>query len=88
VWPVLHYDDTNTAGRFLMDAFGFRDPIAVRDDDGDVIHAELRWAAGARLRSSRPPHETTFGSRVPMRAVTAHHPEVNPWTFGEYRGAP
>jgi uncharacterized glyoxalase superfamily protein PhnB len=49
VWPVLHYDDTDTALRFLVDAFGFRAAVVVEDDDGDVIHAELRWPAGGAL---------------------------------------
>jgi uncharacterized glyoxalase superfamily protein PhnB len=46
VWPVLHYDDTAGALRFLVDAFGFRAAIAVDDDDGDPVHPELRWPAG------------------------------------------
>jgi uncharacterized glyoxalase superfamily protein PhnB len=49
VWPVLHYDDVERAVRFLVDAFGFREALAVRDDDGDVIHAELRWPAGGAV---------------------------------------
>jgi uncharacterized glyoxalase superfamily protein PhnB len=49
VWPVLHYDDSNAALEFLVDAFGFEAALAVRDDEGDVIHAELRWPAGGAL---------------------------------------
>jgi len=49
VWPVLHYDDTETALRFLVDAFGFREALSVRDGDGDVIHAELRWPSGGAV---------------------------------------
>jgi len=46
VWPVLHYDDTAGALRFLVDAFGLRAAITVDDDDGDPVHSELRWPAG------------------------------------------
>jgi uncharacterized glyoxalase superfamily protein PhnB len=49
VWPVLHYDDTNAALRFLVDAFGFRAALVARDDDGEVIHAEMRWPSGGAL---------------------------------------
>jgi uncharacterized glyoxalase superfamily protein PhnB len=49
VWPVLHYDDTAGALQFLTAAFGFRATVAVRDDDGDVVHAELRWPSGGAV---------------------------------------
>jgi uncharacterized glyoxalase superfamily protein PhnB len=49
VWPVLHYDDTNAALGFLVEAFGFEAALAVRDDAGDVIHAEMRWPGGGAL---------------------------------------
>jgi uncharacterized glyoxalase superfamily protein PhnB len=46
---VLHYDDAATALRLLVDAFGFRAAAAVRDCDGDVIHAEMRWPEGGAV---------------------------------------
>jgi uncharacterized glyoxalase superfamily protein PhnB len=49
VWPVLHYHDTERALRFLAEAFGFRVELAVKDEDGDVVHAELRWAEGGAV---------------------------------------
>jgi uncharacterized glyoxalase superfamily protein PhnB len=49
VWPVLHYADTNAALRFLVDGFGFREALSVIDDDGDVVHAELRWPEGGAV---------------------------------------
>jgi uncharacterized glyoxalase superfamily protein PhnB len=48
VWPVLHYDDTSAALGFLL-AIGFRAALVVRDNDGDVIHAELRWPEGGAV---------------------------------------
>jgi len=49
VWPVLHYDDTEAALRFLVDGLGFREALAVRDRDGDIVHAELRWPQGGAV---------------------------------------
>jgi uncharacterized glyoxalase superfamily protein PhnB len=49
IWPVLHYDDTNAALDFLVEAFGFEAALAVRDEDGQVVHAEMRWPAGGAL---------------------------------------
>lgn len=49
VWPVLHYDDTETALRFLVDVVGFAESVVVRDDAGDVVHAELAWPGGGTV---------------------------------------
>ncbi|MDL5157601.1 VOC family protein [Actinomycetospora termitidis] len=49
VWPVLHYDDTEAALRFLVDVVGFDESVVVRDDVGDVVHAELAWPGGGAL---------------------------------------
>lgn len=49
VWPVLHYDDTNAALSFLVEALGFEAALAVRNDDGEVIHAEMHWPGGGAL---------------------------------------
>ena len=49
LWPVLHYDDTNRALRFLVQVLGFREVLVVRDDEGDVVHAELGWPGGGSL---------------------------------------
>lgn len=49
VWPVLHYDDTAAALRFLADAFGFREALVTSDDQGEVVHAELRWPDGGAV---------------------------------------
>lgn len=69
VWPVLHYDDTATALRFLVDAFGFRAALVVTDDDGDVVHAEMRWPAGGAVVFGSTKH--VDGVHGQMRAGTA-----------------
>jgi uncharacterized glyoxalase superfamily protein PhnB len=46
VWPILHYEDTRGALRYLVDVLGFEALGVTCDDDGDVIHAELGWPGG------------------------------------------
>jgi uncharacterized glyoxalase superfamily protein PhnB len=46
VWPALRYDDAPGAVRLLVDVFGFRAALVVPGEDGDVMHAELRWPEG------------------------------------------
>jgi uncharacterized glyoxalase superfamily protein PhnB len=82
VWPILHYDDTDAALRFLVDVLGFREALAVRDDDGDIIHAELRWPSGGAVLFGSTKHTDSIhgGMRpgtsamyVPTREVDATH---------------
>lgn len=49
LWPILHYDDPEAARRFLVDVLGFTEAVVVRDDDGEVVHGELRWPGGGAL---------------------------------------
>jgi uncharacterized glyoxalase superfamily protein PhnB len=42
VHPVLKYDDAHAAIDFLERAFGFERLQVYEDDDGKVVHAELR----------------------------------------------
>jgi uncharacterized glyoxalase superfamily protein PhnB len=72
VWPVLHYDEPDRALRFLVEAFGFRVALAVRDEDGDVVHTELRWPAGGAV---------VFGS---TRHTDGVHGALRPGTGAVY----
>jgi uncharacterized glyoxalase superfamily protein PhnB len=66
VWPVLHYDDTARALRFLVEAFGFRKALAVQDDQGEVVHAELRWPGGGAVVFGSTKHtESVHGGMKP-----------------------
>jgi len=49
IWPVLHYDDTARARRFLVEAFGLEEALAVCDEQGEPVHVELRWPGGGAL---------------------------------------
>ncbi len=72
VWPVLHYEDTSRAREFLVSAFGFREAIAVRGDDGGIIHAEMRWPEGGAI---------VFGS---TRHTDGVHGAMRPGTGAAY----
>lgn len=58
VWPVLHYDDPASAWHFLTEVLGFTDGVVVRDDGGDVVHAELTWPGGGTVLFGGTKHDT------------------------------
>jgi uncharacterized glyoxalase superfamily protein PhnB len=71
VWPVLHYDDTRTALRFLVDVLGFREMVAVPDDEGDIVHAELSWPGGGSLVFGSTKHtDSVHGAMKPGTAAS------------------
>jgi uncharacterized glyoxalase superfamily protein PhnB len=49
VSPYLYYSDATRALAFLVDAFGFTEIAAARDDDGNVWTAELSTGDGVVL---------------------------------------
>ncbi|HEX3732745.1 MAG TPA: VOC family protein [Mycobacteriales bacterium] len=46
VWPILHYDNTRAALSYFVNVLGFEKILAVEDEQGDVVHAELAWPGG------------------------------------------
>lgn len=72
VWPILHYDDTAAARRFLTEAFGFREALAVPDEYGGYVHVELRWPQGGAV---------VFGS---TRHTGGVHGGIRPGTGASY----
>lgn len=51
VWPTLRYEDAGAAIAFLTEGLGFE--LAARyDDDGIVVHSELRWPEGGGVMLS------------------------------------
>ncbi len=43
VYPSIRYRDARAGIAFLQEAFGFELVVAHEDDDGTIVHAELRW---------------------------------------------
>lgn len=69
VWPVLHYDDTAAARQFLVDVVGFDEALVIRDDDGDIVHAELTWPGGGAINFGGTRHDS--GVHAAMRSGTS-----------------
>jgi uncharacterized glyoxalase superfamily protein PhnB len=60
VLPYLYYPDAARALAFLIDAFGFTEIEAVRDDEGNVWTAQLSTGDGVVLMG---PAMAEFGTR-------------------------
>jgi hypothetical protein len=51
IQPVLHYRDPERALGFLKEAFGFREHVVHRDDDGAIVFVRAAAErAGSRVR--------------------------------------
>ena len=61
VVPYLYYTDATAALAFLVDAFGFTEHSALRDDDGVVWNAQLRVGTGLVMIG---PGMAEFGTRA------------------------
>lgn len=70
LWPVLHYDDTEAARHFLVEVIGLHEATVVRDEIGDIVHAELRWPGGGALVFGGTRH--TAGVHAGLRAAALY----------------
>jgi uncharacterized glyoxalase superfamily protein PhnB len=68
--PYLYYPDAARALRFLIDAFGFTEIEALRDDKGNVFTAQISTGDGVVLIG---PEMAEFGTR----SVTDQHWETS-----------
>ncbi|WP_318294739.1 VOC family protein [Streptomyces bacillaris] len=75
VWPVLHYDDTKAALRFLVDVLGFEQVVAASGEHGGIGHAELSRPGGGALVFGSTRHTDSVHGR--MRAGTSAVYEVD-----------
>ena len=51
IFPIVHYNDEAAAITWLCDVLGFEDQLTVRDDDGKIVHSELKLGAGVVMPS-------------------------------------
>jgi uncharacterized glyoxalase superfamily protein PhnB len=58
--PYLYYENATKALDFLVEAYGFEVKSAIRDDDGDVLTAQLRTGDGVVMIG---PGMDGFGTR-------------------------
>jgi len=54
VMPYLHYEDSDAALEFLVEAFGFAEKLRLADDDGRVNHAEVQMNDGVIMLGTPP----------------------------------
>jgi uncharacterized glyoxalase superfamily protein PhnB len=84
IFPTLRYRDADAAIEWLHDVFGFEQKAVYRDDDGVVMHAELRLGGGLiMLGQHRPggffgdaelaPDSSPAAIYVRLEDVDAHH---------------
>jgi len=56
--PYLFYEDTGAAMEFLERAFGFRERLVTKDDDGTYRHVEMERGGGVVMMGSPPGHKS------------------------------
>lgn len=91
VIPALRYRDASDAITWLCEAFGFREHLVVRGDDGPPgsmsvyvvvadadAHEATAAAAGAEI--VMPSEDQAYGGRL----YTCRDPEGHVWSFGTY----
>ncbi|MGH7580418.1 MAG: VOC family protein [Gemmatimonadales bacterium] len=73
VFPGLRYRDEHAAMAWLERAFGFARHALFTDDDGDVVHAEMRLGPGIVMIGAAPECEEGFNIYVHVADVDQHH---------------
>jgi uncharacterized glyoxalase superfamily protein PhnB len=58
VFPTLSYDDAAAAIDFLVEAFGAERHAVYTNDDGSIMHAELRFGNGLVMLGSSSPEKS------------------------------
>jgi uncharacterized glyoxalase superfamily protein PhnB len=62
LYPSLRYKDAKAAHEWLQEAFGFEPVALYEDDNGSVVHAEMRW--GSDLIMLGTAREDRYADRV------------------------
>lgn len=73
VFPGLRYRDEHAAMEWLTRAFGFQRHALLTDDDGKVVHAEMRLGPGIVMFGAAPECAEGFNVYVYVEDVDAHH---------------
>jgi PhnB protein len=76
LFPGLRYRDERAAMDWLARAFGFEPHAAFTDDDGVVVHAEMRLGPGIVMLGAAPECEEGFNVYVYVEDVDAHYERV------------
>jgi uncharacterized glyoxalase superfamily protein PhnB len=73
IFPGLRYRDEHAALEWLAKAFGFQRHALFTDDDGNVVHAEMRLGPGIVMLGAAPECAEGFNVYVYVENVDAHH---------------
>ena len=73
IFPGLRYRDERAAMDWLARAFGFERHALFTDDDGAVVHAEMRLGPGIVMLGAAPECAEGFNIYVYVEDVDAHH---------------
>ena len=55
--PYLYYEDTTAAMDFLDRAFGFRERLVSKNDEGSLVHVEMERGNAVVMMGSPPAHK-------------------------------
>jgi uncharacterized glyoxalase superfamily protein PhnB len=69
IFPILQYTDAHAAIDFLERAFGFERAQVHEDDDGRVVHAELKRGEDVAMLSTHRP-DSEYGAFGPKPGTT------------------
>ena len=56
--PYLYYEDTAAAMDFLDRAFGFRERLVSKNDEGSLVHVEMERGNAVVMMGSPPAHKS------------------------------
>jgi PhnB protein len=73
VFPGLRYRDEHAAMNWLTRAFGFQRHALFTDDDGNVVHAEMRLGPGIVMLGAAPECAEGFNTYVYVEDVDTHY---------------
>ena len=82
MFPYFSYRDANAALEWLESSFGFERVVAYPDEDGSIVHAEMRFGGGALIMGTGEPPRVVdpgavspnaHGVYVQVEDVDAHH---------------
>jgi PhnB protein len=73
LYPTLRYRNEHAAIDWLERAFGFERHALYTDDDGTLLHAELKLGPGILMLGAAPESEEGFGVYVYVEDVDAHY---------------
>jgi PhnB protein len=73
LFPALRFKDEPAAMDWLERAFGFQRHAVYTDDDGAIVHAELRLGSGVMMLGSPPEDRLGFSIYVWVEDLEAHY---------------